>query len=163
MTTRRQFLKKSAATVAAGSLLPYASRAPAAIKNGGTLTVALTADPRTFDPHLAGSLQGRATTQAIHDTLFELDASGKLAPGLVESWEWKDDRTVVLTTRQGVKFHHGREVVASDVRYSLSRLALTKSKRFNVIQPILGAEAAKLASVAARMSSRLTSGAVSRI
>jgi peptide/nickel transport system substrate-binding protein len=122
MTTRRQFLKSTAAAAVAGGLLPYAGRAPAAVKNGDTLTVALTADPRTFDPHLAGSLQGRATTQAIHDTLFELDASGKLAPGLVESWEWKDGRTVVLTTRSGVKFHDGTEFDAEAVRYNLERI-----------------------------------------
>ena len=44
MTTRRDVLK-SAAAVMAGSFLPYAGSAPAAIKNGGTLKVALTADP----------------------------------------------------------------------------------------------------------------------
>lgn len=122
MTTRRKFLKSTAAAAVAGGLLPYAGRAPAAVKNGGTLTVALTADPRTFDPHLAGSLQGRATTQAIHDTLFELDASGKLAPGLVEAWDWKDDKTVVLTTRSGVKFHDGTAFDAEAVRYNLERI-----------------------------------------
>ena len=122
MTTRREFLKTSAAAAVAGGLLPYAARAPAAVTNGGTLTAALYADPRTFDPHLAGSLQGRATTQAIHDTLFEVDADGHLVPGLVESWEWKDDRTVVLTTRTGVKFHDGTDFDAEAVRYNLERI-----------------------------------------
>ena len=122
MTTRRQFLRTTAAAAVAGGLLPYAGRAPAAAKSGGTLTVAIKADPRTFDPHLAGSLPGRATTQAIHDTLFEVDASGKLAPGLVESWEWKDAKTVVLKTRSGVKFHDGTEFDAEAVRYNLERI-----------------------------------------
>jgi peptide/nickel transport system substrate-binding protein len=106
----------------AGSFLPYAGSAPAAIKNGGTLKVALTADPRTFDPHLAGSLQGRATTQSIHDTLLEIDVKGRLAPGLVESWEWKDNRTIILTTRTGVKFHDGTDFDAEAVRYNLERI-----------------------------------------
>jgi len=106
----------------AGSFLPYAGSAPAAIKNGGTLKVALTADPRTFDPHLAGSLQGRATTQSIHDTLLEIDVKGRLAPGLVESWERKDNRTIILTTRTGVKFHDGTDFDAEAVRYNLERI-----------------------------------------
>jgi peptide/nickel transport system substrate-binding protein len=122
MTTRRRFLKTSAAAAVAGGLLPYAGRAPAAVNNGGTLTVALFADPRTFDPHLAGNLQGRATTQSVHDTLFELDAAGKLAPGLVEAWEWKDSLTIVLTTRSGVKFHDDTEFNAEAVRYNLERI-----------------------------------------
>ena len=121
MTTRRDVLK-SAAAVMAGSFLPYAGSAPAAIKNGGTLKVALTAAPRTFDPHLAGSLQGRATTQSIHDTLLEIDVKGRLAPGLVESWEWKDNRTIILTTRTGVKFHDGTDFDAEAVRYNLERI-----------------------------------------
>ena len=87
MTTRRDVLKTAAVAMASG-FLPYATQAPAAIKNGGTMKVALFADPRTFDPHTAGNLQGRGTAQAIHDTLFEIDANGKLAPGLIESWEW---------------------------------------------------------------------------
>ena len=122
MTTRREFLKTSAAAAVAGGLLPYAARAPAAVKDGGTLTVALFADPRTLDPHLTGNLQGRATTQAIHDTLLDIDANGRLAPGLVESWEWKDERTVVLTTRTGVKFHDGTDFDAEAVRYNLERI-----------------------------------------
>ena len=122
MTTRREFLKTSAAAAVAGGLLPYAARAPAAVTDGGTLTVALYADPRTLDPHLAGSLQGRATTQAIHDTLLEVDGNGHLVPGLVESWEWKDDRTVVLTTRTGVRFHDGTDFDAEAVRYNLERI-----------------------------------------
>ena len=122
MTTRREFLKTSAAAAVAGGLLPYAARAPAAVKDGGTLTVALFADPRTLDPHLTGNLQGRATTQAIHDTLLEVDGNGHLVPGLVESWEWKDDRTVVLTTRSGVKFHDGTDFDAEAVRYNLERI-----------------------------------------
>ncbi|MBT3988203.1 MAG: ABC transporter substrate-binding protein, partial [Gammaproteobacteria bacterium] len=121
MTTRRDVLKTAA--VAMGStLLPFSTRTPAAGKSGGTLKVALYADPRTFDPHLASSLQGRATTQSIHDTLFELDSGGNLAPGLVEAWEWKDNRTILLTTRAGVKFHDGTDFDAEAVRYNLERI-----------------------------------------
>ena len=121
MTTRRNVLKTAAVAMASG-LLPYATRAPAAVKNNGTMKVALFADPRTFDPHTAGNLQGRGTTQAIHDTLLELDVNGKLAPGLVQSWEWKDNRTILLTTRTGVKFHDGTVFDAEAVRYNLERI-----------------------------------------
>jgi peptide/nickel transport system substrate-binding protein len=121
MTTRRDVLKTAAVAMASG-FLPYATHAPAAIKNGGTMKVALFADPRTFDPHTAGNLQGRGTAQAIHDTLFEIDANGKLAPGLIESWEWKDNRTILLTTRAGVTFHDGTAFDAEAVRYNLERI-----------------------------------------
>ena len=81
MSTRRDFLKYSAAASASG-LLPFSMKAPAAVKSGSSLSVAIVADPLTFDPHLAGNLQGRATTQAIHDTLLTVDKDGRLAPNL---------------------------------------------------------------------------------
>ena len=83
MSTRRDFLKYSAAASASG-LLPFSMKAPAAVKSGSSLSVAIFADPLTFDPHLAGNLQGRATTQAIHDTLLTVDKDGRLAPNLAQ-------------------------------------------------------------------------------
>ena len=121
MTTRRNFLKYTSAA-AAGSMLPFSMRAPAAVKSGSTLTVAIFADPLTFDPHLTGNLQGRATTQAIHDTLLTVDEAGRLAPNLADSWEWKDDRTILLTLRKGVKFHDGTDFDAEAVRYNIERI-----------------------------------------
>ena len=93
MSTRRDFLKYSAAASASG-LLPFSMKAPAAVKSGSSLSVAIVADPLPFDPHLAGNLQGRATTQAIHDTLLTVDKDGRLAPLGVVSGD------LVVTTRQ---------------------------------------------------------------
>ena len=49
MSTRRDFLKYSAAASASG-LLPFSMKAPAAVKSGSSLSVAIVADPLTFDP-----------------------------------------------------------------------------------------------------------------
>ena len=97
-------------------------KAPAAVKGGGSLSVAIFADPLTFDPHLAGNLQGRATTQAIHDTLLTVDEDGRLAPNLALSWEWKDGKTIVMKLREGVKFHDGTDFDAEAVRYNIERI-----------------------------------------
>jgi peptide/nickel transport system substrate-binding protein len=88
----------------------------------GTLTAAIFADPLTFDPHLTGNLQGRAVTRAIHDTLFTLDANGRLAPGLVESWERPDAKTYVLHLRSGITFHDGSAFDAAAVEYNINRI-----------------------------------------
>ncbi len=42
-------------------------------------------------------------------------------PWLAESWEYEDDETLVFQIRQGVKFHKGEELKASDVLFSLKR------------------------------------------
>src|SRR5204862_4444457 len=104
MLTRRGFLRAATASALLVPRVGLAQVAPGAIKRGGTLTAAIFADPLTFDPHFTGNLQGRAATRAIHDTLFRVSAQGRLAPGLVESWEQPDDRTFVLRLRANLKF-----------------------------------------------------------
>lgn len=43
----------------------------------------------------------------------------KQKPGLAESWELVDDRTLVLNLREGVLFHNGEELTADDVAFTL--------------------------------------------
>jgi peptide/nickel transport system substrate-binding protein len=125
MLRRRTFIK--GLTVAAGGvLLPLKGlstfAAPANVQHGGTLTAAIFADPLSFDPHLTGNIQGRAATQAIHDKLFTVDEEGRLAPGLVETWEQPDDISYILHLRTGVKFHDGTEFDAEAVKYNFDRI-----------------------------------------
>jgi peptide/nickel transport system substrate-binding protein len=116
MTTRRGLLASAGAALS----LPWAGSLRA--QGASTLTVAIFADPLTFDPHLTGNLQGRGACRAIHDTLFEIDANGRLAPGLCESWERPDDRTFLLKLRRGVRFHDGTEFDAEAVRFNIARI-----------------------------------------
>jgi peptide/nickel transport system substrate-binding protein len=119
MFTRRAFVGSVAA--AAGSVALGAPRSVAA-NRGGTLAVAIFADPLTFDPHLTGNIQGRMACRAVHDTLLRVDAQGRLAPGLVESWEHPDDKTFILKLRPGLKFHDGTDLDAAAVEYSIKRI-----------------------------------------
>jgi ABC-type transport system substrate-binding protein len=43
----------------------------------------------------------------VFEHLMELDKDGILVPRLATSWQWRDDRTLDVTLRQGVKFHNG--------------------------------------------------------
>lgn len=44
-------------------------------------------------------------------------------PGIAKSWEASDDGTVyTFYLREGVKFHHGRELTAEDVKFTYERL-----------------------------------------
>jgi peptide/nickel transport system substrate-binding protein len=125
MLTRRGLLRAAAVGAAGGLLVPcagFAQSAPAAIKRGGTLRIAVFADPLSFDPHITGNLQGRAATRAIHDTLFRVDAQGRVAPGLVESWEQPDDKTFILKLRANLKFHDGTALDAAAVKYNIDRI-----------------------------------------
>lgn len=85
----------------------------------------------TFDPPFIVDDPSFAVASQIYSFLFRINAEGEPIPDLAESWEYENDgKTVVFHLRQGVTFHdgndvfaegEGREVVASDVVYSLER------------------------------------------
>lgn len=43
----------------------------------------------------------------VFDHLIELAPDGTLVPGLAVAWNWANDRTLVMSLRQGVRFHNG--------------------------------------------------------
>ncbi len=60
----------------------------------------------------------------IYDTLIHNDPrTGELSPGLAESWEVVDERTVELTLREGATFHDGSPFDAEAVKAGLERNA----------------------------------------
>lgn len=125
MISRRNFLcyTAAAASLTPGLALGQTTSSPVTIKRGGNLTVAIFADPITFDPHITGNIQGRTACLAIHDTLFTVDDKGHLAPGLAMSWEMSDGGKVMLVKlREGVKFHDGTPFDAAAVKYNIERI-----------------------------------------
>jgi ABC-type transport system substrate-binding protein len=62
-------------------------------------------------------------SEQIYDGLLRLDKNLHIQPALAEYWEISSDKKVyTFYLRQGVKFHHGIELTARDVKYSLERL-----------------------------------------
>jgi ABC-type transport system substrate-binding protein len=52
----------------------------------------------------------------VFEHLMELDKDGTLVPRLATSWQWRDDRTLDVTLRQGVTFHNGEVLDAEIVK-----------------------------------------------
>lgn len=88
-----------------------------------TLTIAQGADPVSLDPYGTTDTPAIRVASCIFETLVTRDDNGEIAPGLAESWEIVDDTTYVFHLRQGVKFHNGEELKASDVAFSFSKIA----------------------------------------
>ena len=84
----------------------------------------------TLDPAQARSLEIMWAVDAIYDGLVELSPELEVIPAIAKSWDWTDEG-VVFHLRKGVLFspasdvpglENGRELVASDVVFSLERL-----------------------------------------
>jgi peptide/nickel transport system substrate-binding protein len=98
------------------------ARPAAAPKSGGTLRVAISADPASLDGHPFAN--GRFdTTWLIYDRLAEYDLNLKPQPRLAESWDISTDfKQIKLNLRKGVTFHDGREFTSDDVKYNVLRV-----------------------------------------
>jgi peptide/nickel transport system substrate-binding protein len=94
-------------------------------RRGGTLVVGQDVVPNGLDPHLltATPFVSQMIYEHIYSGLLRLDAELQPQADLAERWDTNDHQTFVFHLRHGVKFHHGRDMTADDVVYSLARLA----------------------------------------
>lgn len=89
---------------------------------GGILTVADPVGPPVLDPHKDGSYQSSGMVLTIiYEGLLVRDEKGELQPHLAESWKAVSPTVYEFKIRRGVTFHNGREMDASDVKYSFER------------------------------------------
>jgi len=88
------------------------------------LTVASFGDPLVLDPAACYDTASGQVLQNIYETLVFYDdiRTDAFVPMLAESWEVSEDGTVwTFQIREGVKFHEGGDLTASDVAYSYQR------------------------------------------
>jgi ABC-type transport system substrate-binding protein len=89
------------------------------------LRLAQSAEPTTFDPALVQDGPTIEVLMHLYDGLVQWTTANELAPALAERWEVsKDGRTYTFHLRSGAKFTNGREVVAGDFVYAMTRALL---------------------------------------
>src|SRR5438552_10269611 len=93
------------------------------VAKGGTYRRPLGHDPETLDPARITDIYSRSVSQQIFDGLVQFDQTLTITPALAGFWmASRDGLTWTFNLRKGVKFHHGREVTADDVVFSLTRI-----------------------------------------
>lgn len=99
-----------------------------AARYGGTLVIQ-TGGLVQFDPVFVADDFSFHVVSNVYSLLFRRQGA-EIIPDLATSWEYRDDGTLIFHLRRGVMWHddnavfsqgEGREVVASDVVYSLKR------------------------------------------
>ena len=108
---------------------------------GGTLTVGLASDIANLDPYKSNLFVDRLVQYNVYDSLVTVDEKLEIKPGLAESWDTSDPKTVVLKLRRGVKFHDGTEFNAEAVRWNIQRILDDRtSPRYSEINTINSVE-----------------------
>lgn len=91
------------------------------------LSWALFEEPNSLDPDRADGTDADAVLANVCEGLFRLEPDLSATPLLAAKVDRPDDRTFVLTIRDGVTFHSGREMEPADVVWSLERHANPQS------------------------------------
>ncbi len=89
----------------------------------GTLKIAISSNVNTLDPAKTKIGEEYIVNFLVFSGLTEIDRSGRAKPDLAERWAASEDqKTWTFYLRKGVKFHHGREVDAQDVKATIERI-----------------------------------------
>ena len=79
--------------------------------------------PNTLDPARSADSYSAGIIAQVYSPLVGLTSDLEPTPQVAESWIIsRDGRRYVFELRPGVRFHNGREVIAADFVYSLTRL-----------------------------------------
>jgi peptide/nickel transport system substrate-binding protein len=90
-------------------------------KSGGTATIALESELRTLDPLDSSLLVEREVFYNMYDSLFTIDPSLKIQPGLVKSWDVSDPMNYKFTLQSGIKYQDGTAFNAQSVKDNIQR------------------------------------------
>ncbi|WP_262174149.1 ABC transporter substrate-binding protein [Saccharococcus sp. Marseille-Q5394] len=112
---------------------PKEGEGSAEAEYGGTLKVAMSAQPPTLDVHLTTSSDAIDVSLNIYETLVAQNSKQQAEPVLAETVEKSDDGlTYTFKLREGIKFHNGKEMTADDVVASMNRW-VEKSSRAKLL------------------------------
>lgn len=105
-------------------------------KDANTLMVGQGADAKSLDPQASNDSVSSTVCKQIYDTLFYQDENMELQPSLVDTYELLEEGTLLhMTLKEGIYFHNGEELKASDVKFTLER-ALDSAEVIAIVGPI---------------------------
>jgi peptide/nickel transport system substrate-binding protein len=91
-------------------------------RQGGILKAAMIGEPPTLDTHTTTATIAYQIAWHVFETLYTYDKQYQPVPHLVDSHAVSDGgRRYTITLRKGVKFHNGKELMASDAAASITR------------------------------------------
>src|ERR1700754_1645360 len=128
---------------------------PAAVQQGGTLTIALSAEPDMLDPTQSRSLYSRFVFHTMCEKLYDIDQDTTVVPQLATALPHisPDGLTVTIPVREGVRFADGTPLDAQAVVTTFQRnLTMQGSGRRGELGPITSVEAQGPSTVVVRLS-----------
>jgi len=93
-----------------------------------TLTIGMSSEPTSADPHYHKMTQNDALSAHVYDSLIVRSSDmTQLKPALATSWRTLDDTTWEFKLREGVKFSNGEPFTSRDVLFTFCRTLNNKN------------------------------------
>lgn len=92
------------------------------IDRGNEIVFAVSSEPQNWDPIDTFLLDWSTIATSVFEGLVIRNNDLEIEPGLAESWEYKDEKTLVFQLRKGVTFHNGEPFNAEAVKFTFDRL-----------------------------------------
>ena len=119
--SRRELVKAGAAGAATAFAAPYLATAAGP---ANAMKVVLESEVVILDPYFTTAAITRSFGYHVYDTLFAMDDKGAIRPQMVDRFGSTSDRlTWTFELREGLRWHDGGPVTATDCVASLNRWA----------------------------------------
>ncbi|CAN5854226.1 hypothetical protein BH20CHL2_BH20CHL2_11540 [soil metagenome] len=127
MLDRRLLLASAGSAVLATAITPNTARAKrqdaATPPTGGTMRVGVQGDPTELDPARTNLAAATLIVDLVYEGLVHEGPELVPQPAVAERWDISDDGLIyTFHLRPGVTFHHGRDLTADDVVFSIERV-----------------------------------------
>lgn len=107
---------------AALALAPAQAQAADVPKRGGTLVIAVNADPRSLEPGINRDSNSDIVVNHLFEGLVGYRTDLSVGPALAKSWSISPDGlSYTFKLREGVSFHNGEKLSAAAVKWSWER------------------------------------------
>ena len=137
---KKGLLKSMAVAVLAASMLFATNVSADEVEYKDTFTFAQQADIVTLDPADTAAIPTLDVLCGMYDSLVAFDADMNVVPCLATEWTQDDELTWTFKLRDDVVFHNGDPMTASDVVYSIKRVAAS-AKNSSLFTALADAEA----------------------
>ena len=94
------------------------------ITDKDSLVISLSSELQTLDIFAQSNVVTNEVLTNIYEPILTFDQDGNIVGNVVESWEWNDEECkYTLHVKEGVKFHDGTEVKASDIAFTFDLIS----------------------------------------
>jgi peptide/nickel transport system substrate-binding protein len=114
----------------AAALLRDGGAVAAGPRRGGTLVMAIDADPPTVNPAITTSVPDVSVGTLVYDALTRLDENFVPVPSLASSWTISPDKLTYTFTLIETNWHDGKPFTSKDVKFSLENISAKYGAKF---------------------------------